>query len=162
MPKWKRLLKYTGYKLMCEDPKSKNFFEVTHKLNGVPVDEIAKIVVKFVAKRFSTIASNIPEAFESIGCLYKEVNHIPRDRAGAVFLSCPETLLPPDRLAASVARVVSNLIDRLSVINIGLATEYSMREFVSPVLIELIILTAEIWKAMPGNENDSSQAVPCL
>eukprot|EP00981_Chlorochromonas_danica_P007297 scaffold1636_cov165-Ochromonas_danica.AAC.21 len=154
--KWKRLLKYTDYTLMCEDSVSRALFEIGDELVGIPEYD-AKIVVVFKAKGFSTVAGHVSEALESIGCPYKDVAQIPKDLDGKAFPTCDETLLSRERLAASVNKVVGNLTDRLSVINLRLATEYSMREFVSPILIELVILTAELWKAMPGNDTDSSQ-----
>lgn len=152
--RWMLLLKYADYTLMCEDSVSKALFKVDDDLAGVPEID-AKIVVVLKVKGFSTVAGRVAEALESIGCLYKEVAQIPKDTDGSTFPTCPD--LSRDRLAASVDKVMHSLNDRLKVINISLATEYSMREFVSPILIELVILAAELWKSMPGNEKDSSK-----
>eukprot|EP01039_Chlorochromonas_danica_P005287 gene5287-5822_t len=141
--KWSKLLKYTSYQLKCES--NKELFLVREDVSLLPAGPL-KIVVVFTAQRFSTAAKNAPEAFSSIGLLFKAVNIIPR--RDDMFPCCSAVDLPPNELSVAVDKVLNVLNDKASVVNLKIASEYTMREFISPILIEVVLLCVRIWKRM--------------
>lgn len=160
---WVAMFKYADYTLHIQLPlagtKKKYLVELTD-LSSIKVEQELIIVVRLTTKRFSTIASHSGSAFGSIGCPYTDVHMVPRDK-GATFVCCDEKVLPSELLDRAVSKLVANLEDRKTVMNLELASEYTMREFVSPVLVEVVLLTSQVWKSTAESTVDCNLSLAC-
>eukprot|EP01031_Cornospumella_fuschlensis_P036373 gene36373-44123_t len=127
--KWKTVLRYFDFEVKIKEGKFLRIFP--RSLAGVPMENV-KIIAVLHCSRFSKQASKPEQALNSIGVTHlKSIASIPI--RPDLFPPCNS--IPEEILREEAGKVVNNLQDRAVVINRKLASEYTMREFISPVLI---------------------------
>lgn len=138
--KWQKSLRYTDFEIKFMDGNKLKPFPPD--LIGVPMDDV-KIIVVILCSGFSKQAEKSDIALNSIGVTqFKSISNIPT--RPELF---PECNVPDEILLSETQKVLTNLQDRSYVINRKLASEYTMREFISPVLIgvlKVIIMYDEV------------------
>eukprot|EP01031_Cornospumella_fuschlensis_P038885 gene38885-47298_t len=127
--KWKKSLRYADFEVKIKEGEILRPFP--RDMDGLPTENV-KIIVVLLCSSFSKQASKPEQALNSIGVTnFKNIASIPI--CSHLFPEC--TSIPLKILQEEAGKVVTNLLDRADVINRKLASEYTMREFVSPVLI---------------------------
>lgn len=114
-------------------------------LSGLPFENV-KVIVSIDCKGFSKKAMNSEEALASIGSIYK-----------TAFIPADPTLFPESTeiddaiLLREADKVLMILGDKAEVIKIALASETTMREFISPVLIGALRCVLDLCKQLYGD-----------
>jgi hypothetical protein len=130
-----------------------NLYEVPQDLFGIPTEKV-KIVVDRKSKGFSTAALKPIEALSSLHSLYKSVGQIPR--SDDMFPEC--TRLSQEHLDTAATALVATLKDRAKAINLEIASEYTMREFISPVLVAVVNLVIDYHRStLSDSSSDPSK-----
>ena len=93
-----------------------------------------KLILKLNSKGFSKFKSSQEEALSSIGSLYTVFESIPRDNSRFPKVEWSQSLSEAE-FNVILLRVTEDIMYRNEVIDRELASEYTMREFISPVLI---------------------------
>ena len=148
--KWNNLLRFSTYELnyIISDIR----YPLPENVDHFPQGSLKIIVVIIPAEGFSTAAKKVAKALSSIGSLCRDVPQIPR--CDENFPCCGDDVLSSGVLSDAVNKVLSVLDDKVKVMNLNIASEYTMREFISPILIVVVLLCTRIWKEMhPDNKN---------
>ena len=148
--KWLIDLKFSYFRIFYE--VNQNLHEMPQDFIGVPTEKV-KIVADRKSKGFSTAALKPVEALSSLHSLYKSVGQIPR--SDDMFPEC--TKLSQEHLDAAVTALVATLKDRAKAINLEIASEYTMREFISPVLVAVVNLVIDYRAALSESSSDPSK-----
>lgn len=142
VPRWKKTLRYSDFSLCGEFGKD-DLRDVTSDttLAAVPASTASgevKIILKLNSKGFSKFKYSQEEALSSIGSLYNKLEFIPRDNSCFPQVDWSQNLsqnLSEDDFNAVLSRVTEDIVYRNEVIDRDLASEYTMREFIGPILI---------------------------
>ncbi len=149
--KWKKDLKFSYFHISYEVDNI--LCDVPQDLKGVPTGGNLKIVISPGSQGFSTAALKPLEALASLRSLYKNVGQIPRnDRA---FPECKA--ISRQVFEAAAKAVVATLRVKAKAINLDIASEYTMREFISPILIVAVQLVIDYCSTLPHSSIDSSK-----
>lgn len=119
---------------------------VPSDLSGVPFENV-KVIVSIDCKGFSKKAMNSEEALSSIGSMYKTA-FIPPDPS----LFPESTEIDDEVLSREADKVLVILGDKAEVIKLALASETTMREFISPVLIGALRCVLSLCKRLYGEK----------
>ena len=149
-----KTLRYSDFKLSGEFLPG-DLRDVTDDmtLREVPINPASmerKIILKLNSKGFSQFKSSHEEALTSIGSLYTQLQYIPRDNSRFPKVEWSQFLSESD-FNAILLRVVEDIMFRNEVIDRDLASEYTMREFISPVLIGALRLVLIFLKKSSNN-----------
>ena len=136
--RWKKILRYSDFSLSGEFCKD-DLRDVTNDttLGAVPLTTAMgdiKLILKLNSKGFSKFKSSQEEALSSIGSLYTVLESIPRDNSRFPRVEWSQSLSEAE-FNVILLRVTEDIMYRNEVIDRELAYEYTMREFISPVLI---------------------------
>ena len=112
-----------------------------------------KIVVDRKSQGFSTAALKPMEALASLHSLYKCVDHIPRD--DDLFPECRK--IPQQQINDASSALIAILQDRAKAINLKIASEYTMREFISPILVTVVNLAIDYRSTLSESSSDRSK-----
>ena len=93
-----------------------------------------KHILKRKSKGFSKFKTDQEEALSSIGSLFTKLESIPRSNSRFPELSWSQTLSEAD-FNTILLRVTEDIVYRSEVIDRDIASEYTMREFISPILV---------------------------
>jgi len=108
-------------------------------LGAVPVTTATgdiKLTLKLNSKRFNKFKSYEAqeEALSSIGSLYSRLEGIPRNNSVFPTVSWSQNLSEDD-FNTILLRVIKDIMYRSEVIDWAMTSEYTMREFISPILV---------------------------
>lgn len=127
--KWEKSLRYADFDVKFKDGETLR--PLPRDLVGVPLENV-KIIIVILCSGFSKQASKPEQALNSIGVTnFKSIAGIPT--RPEMFPECSS--IPAEILREEATKVLVNFKDRTDVINRKLASEYTMREFMSPVII---------------------------
>jgi hypothetical protein len=134
--RWRKILKYSDFVLKGQFAKDDlRIITSDDLLRGVPNDGngVIKLVLIIKSKGFSQFKRNELEAFTAINSLVSNYAHIPRENVHFPILTFEKiTVIEFNDM---LDRVTDEIVHRSKVFNMVLATEYTMREFISPILI---------------------------
>ena len=136
--RWKKTLRYSDFSLYGEFGKE-DLRDVTSDttLAAVPATTASgemKIILKLNSKGFSKFKYSQEEALSSIGSLFNKLEFIPRDNSRFPQVDWSQNLSEVD-FNAILSRVSEDIMYRNEVIDRDLASEYTMREFIGPILV---------------------------
>lgn len=159
--KWKKTLRYSDFSLRGEFGKE-DLRDVTcdRTLAAVPATTASgeiKVILKLNSKGFSKFKSSPEEALSSIGALYNNLDYIPRDNSLFPQVDWSENLSEVD-FNAILSRVAEDIMYRNEVIDRRLASEYTMREFIGPILVGALRLVLIFLKS---TENSGKVSLIC-
>jgi Mor family transcriptional regulator len=153
VPRWKKTLRYSDFSLSGEFEKE-DLRDVTSDttLAAVPATTASgemKLILKLNSKGFSEFKNSQEEALSSIGSLFNKLEYIPRDNSRFPQVAWSQNLSEVD-FNAILSRVTEDIMYRNEVIDRELASEYTMREFIGPVLIGALRLV-QLFLKKTGN-----------
>ena len=138
VPRWKKTLRYSDFSL-CGEFGKEDLRDVISDttLAAVPATTASgemKIILKLNSKGFSKFKYSQEEALSSIGSLFNKLEFIPRDNSRFPQVDWSENLSEVD-FNTILSRVTEDIMYRNEVIDRNLASEYTMREFIGPILV---------------------------
>eukprot|EP01036_Dinobryon_divergens_P024427 gene24427-32876_t len=156
IPRWKKTLLYFDFSLSGEFGRD-DLRDVTNDttLRAVPATTATgdiKIILKRKSKGFSKFKTDQEEALSLIGSLLLRLESIPRSNSRFPELSWSQTLSEAD-FNTILLRVTEDIVYRSEVIDRDIASEYTMREFISPILVGALRLVLIFLK----NSNNSGK-----
>ena len=140
--RWKKTLRYSDFSLSGEFCKD-DLRDVTNdtSLAAVPLTTATgdiKVILKLNSKGFSKFKSSQEEALSSIGSLYTVLESIPRDNSRFPKVEWSQSL-SEEEFNVILLRVTVDIMYRNEMIDRDLTSEYTMREFISPILIGALL-----------------------
>ena len=138
--RWK-LLKYSDFDVMNKSS------DMTVDIDGYLREDLSenlKLYIKRKSIDFSKFKHNEEGALSAIDSLFNQWSYIPvKDE---IFVTIPENIVSTVDLMSETKEVVRDIMRRAETIDRRMASEYTMREFISPVLVGVIKLMLKYLK----------------
>jgi hypothetical protein len=138
--RWK-ILKYSDFDIMDKEDETAVDTDGTLRHN---LKKELKLYIKRKSAGFSKFKSKDEDALSAIGSLFVQWSYIPVN--DEIFVTIPENIVASADLKLETKEVVRDIMRRVETIDRRIATEYTMREFISPVLIGVIKLMLKYLK----------------
>jgi len=150
--RWK-LLKYSDFDVMNKSS------DMTVDIDGYLRDDLSenlKLYIKRKSIGFSKFKHNEEVALSAIDSIFIQWSYIPVN--DEIFVTIPENIVSSVDLMSETKEVVRDIMRRAETIDRRMASEYTMREFISPVLVGVIKL---MLKYLKDHQMNTSLSLVC-